>query len=90
MSKTYLLSFETLKTFGNGALGAMTFGAYHQYTTNRIIDLNNEKIALQQKIQEEQHKRDMSEIMKQHAYLREHLENLKKKLETKKGVVLLK
>jgi hypothetical protein len=31
MSKTYLLSGETLKTFGQGALGAMTFGAYHHF-----------------------------------------------------------
>ena len=39
MSKTYLLSSDTLKTFGQGALGAMTFGAYHQYTTNKIMEL---------------------------------------------------
>jgi hypothetical protein len=42
MSKTYLLSFETFKTIGQGALGAMTFGAYHQFVTNKIMDLNNE------------------------------------------------
>jgi hypothetical protein len=28
MNKQYLISSETLKTFGQGALGAMTFGAY--------------------------------------------------------------
>ncbi len=39
---TYLLSMDTLKTMGQGALGAMTFGAYHQYTTNKIMELNNE------------------------------------------------
>lgn len=33
---------DGLKTFFQGALGAMTFGAYHQYTTNKIIELNNE------------------------------------------------
>ena len=44
MSKTtYLLSMDTLKTISQGALGAMTFGAYHQYTTNKIMELNNEK-----------------------------------------------
>jgi hypothetical protein len=31
------------------ALGAMTFGAYHQYTTNKIMELHNEKQLLQQK-----------------------------------------
>lgn len=40
---------DTLKTIGQGALGAMTFGAYHQYTTNKIMELNNEKIELQHK-----------------------------------------
>jgi hypothetical protein len=40
---TYILSMDTLKTIGQGALGAMTFGAYHQYTTNKIMELNNEK-----------------------------------------------
>ena len=49
MSKTQLISGETLKTFGQGALGAMTFGAYHQYTTNKIMELNNEKVEIQHK-----------------------------------------
>ena len=26
-----------------GALGAMSFGIYHQFTTNRLMELNNEK-----------------------------------------------
>ena len=39
MSKPYLLSSDTLKTISQGALGAMTFGAYHQYTTNKIMEL---------------------------------------------------
>jgi len=43
---TYILSIDTLKTMGQGALGAMTFGAYHQYTTNKIMELNNEKVEL--------------------------------------------
>ena len=40
--KIDLLSGDTLKTFAQGALGAMTFGAYHQYTTNKMMELNNE------------------------------------------------
>jgi hypothetical protein len=33
---------EAIKTVAQGALGAMSFGAYHQYTTNKIMELNNE------------------------------------------------
>ena len=47
MNKTPLISCETLKTISQGALGAMTFGAFHQYTTNKIMELHNEKIELQ-------------------------------------------
>ena len=49
MHKTYLISTDTLKTIAQGALGAMSFGAYHQYTTNKIMELNNEKQELQTK-----------------------------------------
>lgn len=69
MSKTYLVSIDTLKTFCQGALGAMTFGAYHQYTTNKIMELNNEKIEIQ-------HKTEMKEMEKQQKILNEKLENL--------------
>jgi hypothetical protein len=62
---TQLITVETLKTIGQGALGAMTFGAYHQYTTNKIMELNNEKMEIQHKYfmdkMEEQHKREMNE-----------------------------
>jgi hypothetical protein len=44
-----IITMDTLKTIGQGALGAMTFGAYHQYTTNKIMELNNEKIEIQHK-----------------------------------------
>lgn len=33
---------DAIKTFCQGAAGAMTFGAYHQYTTNKIMEMNNE------------------------------------------------
>ena len=66
MSKTYLLSSDTLKTISQGAIGAMSFGAYHQYTTNKIMELNNEKQDLQQKYfmnkMENQHKMEMNEL----------------------------
>lgn len=66
MSNTYIFSIDTLKTMWKGALGAMTFGAYHQYTTNKIMELNNEKQNLQQKYfmdkMENQHNTEMNEL----------------------------
>ena len=44
MNKTYLISYENLKTMAQGALGAMTFGAYNQFTTNKMMELNNEQM----------------------------------------------
>jgi hypothetical protein len=40
-------NFDHLQTIFSGAMGAMSFGAYHQYTTNKIMELNNEKQNLQ-------------------------------------------
>lgn len=50
-----------------GALGALTFGAYYQYTTNKTMELNNEKIETQYKHfmdkMENQHKKEMIEML---------------------------
>lgn len=66
MSKQDVLSCDTLKIIIQGALGALTFGAYHQYTTNKIMELNNEKQALQQKYfmdeMDNRHKTEMNEL----------------------------
>ncbi len=35
---------DNIRTCIHGAFGAMTFGVYHQFTTNKIMELNNEKI----------------------------------------------
>lgn len=87
MSKTQIISGETLKTFGQGALGAMTFGAYHQYTTNKIMELNNEKVEIQHKYfmdkMENQHKKEMNEMENQHKMLNEKLEKLEKVISQK-------
>lgn len=40
---TYLISGDTLKTVCQGALGAMSFGAYHQFTTNKIMEINDKE-----------------------------------------------
>jgi len=66
MSKTDVLSSDILKIISQGALGAMTFGAYHQYTTNKLMELNNEKQELQQKYfmdkMDNRHKTEMKEL----------------------------
>jgi hypothetical protein len=75
---SYLISIDTLKTITNGAMGAMTFGAYHQFTTNKIMELNNENLKMQNKMyiekMEKKHKVEMDEFKAQLA-----------KLEQKKG-----
>ena len=63
---TYLLSKDTLKTIAQGALGAMTFGAYHQFTTNKMMEMNNEKqteiMKMNNEIQDIKHKTEMNEM----------------------------
>jgi Mg2+ and Co2+ transporter CorA len=49
MSAKYLMNMETIKTCGKGALGAMTFGAYHMYVTNEMMKQNNEMIQMKTK-----------------------------------------
>lgn len=62
----YIISMDTIKTVCQGALGAMTFGAYHQYTTNKIMELNNEKQEIQYKYfidkMETQHNKEITEL----------------------------
>ena len=81
------LSGDTLRTFSQGALGAMTFGAYHQYTTNKIMELNNEKVEIQHKYfmdkMENQHKKEMIEMENQHKLLNDKLEKLEKVVQQK-------
>ena len=82
MNKPHLISGETLKTISQGALGAMTFGAYHQYTTNKIMELNNEKVEIQHQYfmdkMENQHKKERIEMENQHKLLHDKLEKLEK------------
>ena len=89
MNNTYLISKDTLKTIAQGALGAMSFGAYHQYTTNKIMELNNEKVEIQHKYfmdkMENQHKKEMNEMENQHKILNEKLEKLEKVISSQNG-----
>lgn len=43
--------FDILKTMGQGYLGAMTFGMYHMYVTNQMMESNNEKLRKANKIE---------------------------------------
>ena len=63
-SATYLISIDTLKTVGKGALGAMSFGAYHQFNTNKMMELNNEIMKSQQKQEIEKMREEMREEIK--------------------------
>ena len=66
MNKTYLISADSLKTMAQGALGAMTFGMYHQYTTNKMMEMNNIQMNLNNQYfkdkMEAQHKAEMDEL----------------------------
>jgi len=53
---------NTLKTMFQGALGAMSFGVYHQFTTNRLMELNNEK---QDLFIMDKHQKEIDELKEQ-------------------------
>ena len=81
-TKTPLISLETLKTIGQGALGAMTFGVYNQYNSNKIMELNNEKIKMEHhqmmdKMQL-QHEREKQQQHEEMMVLRNKIELLEK------------
>lgn len=50
----YFMSTDNIKTFAQGALGAMTFGMYHMYVTNGLIENNNRQNELAIKQSEKQ------------------------------------
>ena len=66
MSKMYLLSSDSLKTICQGALGALTFGVYHQYTSNQIMESNNEKQNLRHKIEMNKLREEIEEFKRTH------------------------
>lgn len=52
-------SVSDIKTVFQGALGAMTFGAYHQFTTNKMMEMNNQ-------ILENKHKYELDKLETTH------------------------
>jgi hypothetical protein len=65
-----MTTIDTIKTFCNGALGAMTFGMYHQYTSNNIMTLNNEMMKISHKADmdamKQLHNNDMEKLKQSH------------------------
>ena len=66
----YMISMETIKTIAQGALGSMSFGAYHMYVTKSMIEVNNEMIFTKNQI-----------IQKEIDEMRRNNEELKKRLD---------
>jgi len=64
-NKTYLMSMDTLKSIGNGALGALTFGAYNLYLTTKTMELNNEINAVKHKYEMDKAYKDIDELKEQ-------------------------
>jgi hypothetical protein len=62
MNKTNIISGDTLKTMFQGALGAMSFGVYHQFTTNKMMELNNENQNLLHKYLMDKHQNEIDEL----------------------------
>ena len=65
-----MISMETIKTIAQGALGSMSFGAYHMYVTKSMIEVNNEMIFTKNQI-----------IQKEIDEMRRNNEELKKRLD---------
>lgn len=65
--------FNFIKTVGEGSFGALSFGIYYQYNSNKMIQLNNKKIEMQYKHFtnkiENQHKNKMNELQNKNILL---------------------
>ena len=79
MSKTYIFSGDTLKTMLQGALGAMSFGVYHQFTTNKMMELNNEKQDVLHRYLMDKHQTEIDELKEQINKLNNNISNASKK-----------
>lgn len=88
--RTYLLSNETLKIFSQGLIGSMTFGIYHQYNTNIIMELNNTNQALQQKYLMDQIEQQNKEIKQLKEEIQELEQQQIKKWNFNSGISLIK
>jgi hypothetical protein len=58
MSQPFI-ELKTIKVILQGALGAMTFGAYNSYSYNKVLELNNESMNIK-------HNSDMNSMKLKH------------------------
>ena len=65
MNKTYLVSMDTIKTICQGALGGLTFGAYHMVVTNRIIDDNEKHHRVEMDLWKKQQQNEIDDLKEQ-------------------------
>ena len=65
---TTIINREILKTISQGALGAISFGIYHQFVTNKKMEMNNQNIELSHKYYIDklnlEHKNEIDELNK--------------------------
>lgn len=61
----YMISIETLKTCAQGALGAMTFGAYHMYVSTEMMKQNNQILRMEQDIKNKETEQQIKELQEQ-------------------------
>lgn len=66
-----------LKTIFQGVLGAMSFGVYYQITSNKMMELNNEKQNLLHKYVMDKHQNEIDELKEQINKLNNNLERRK-------------
>jgi peptidoglycan hydrolase CwlO-like protein len=83
-NKMFTITRDTLKTFCQGALGSMTFGAYHLYVSTEMMKMNNryfeKEIQEQQREIQTQHKQmeeQQKKIEKQHIEIEEQQRTMK-------------
>jgi hypothetical protein len=76
----YMVSLEAIKTCAQGALGAMTFGAYHMYVTKSMMEINNEMLQKENKYNKDilDHKNELIRIEMEK--IKKDNEELKKRL----------
>ena len=75
-----------IKTICNGALGSMTFGAYHMFVTNKMMDQNNEIQRLAMEQNNEKQRLNLLEIEKKNdATVKALVEKVEKLEQTRKG-----
>lgn len=67
---------DGLKTFCQGALGAMTFGAYHMYVSTEMIKMNNRYFYKQMEEQHREIEEQHREIEEQHREIEELRQNI--------------